>query len=113
MNWPAGFPFPSKEQSVYIEDIVHERRERFSSVLGRQVHVIPYSSTRGYELETLFRTLIDVCGHGLGWLFHGLKNFSYRDFLPPGFPDQFTNPAPRAKDSGLGIKDYLQKAFGK
>lgn len=82
MNWNAKLNLPSKEQSENIEVICKDRASRFSAVLDREVKVIPYSSKTGYGIQKLFTELIMACPKERAWIFDGLKNFSYTDFIP-------------------------------
>jgi uncharacterized protein len=82
MNWKPGLPIPSKEQEGHIKEIVADRGKRMADVLGREVRVVPYSNYKGYNLEELFAALLQACQGDRAWIFAGLKNFSYKDFLP-------------------------------
>jgi hypothetical protein len=46
------------------------------------VRVVPYSNRKGYNLEGLFASLITHVEGDRAWIFAGLKNFSYQDFMP-------------------------------
>lgn len=81
MNWKPGLPIPSTEQEKYLEEIVQDRSQRLSTFLGRTVEVIPYSNARGYNLETLFSSLVRSCTGNRSWIFGMLKNFSFDDFV--------------------------------
>ncbi len=84
MNWQPGLPIPSKEQEANIKAIAVDRGKRMADVLGREVRVVPYSNYKGYNLEELFAALLQACQGDRAWIFSGLKNFSYKDFLPAG-----------------------------
>lgn len=76
MNWQPGFPIPSEEQERNITEIVADRTKRLSDFLGRQVEIVPYSNSRGYNLEWLFTNLLRSCTGHRSWIFSGLKNFN-------------------------------------
>ncbi len=82
MNWKPGLPIPSKEQEANLAEIVEDRGKRISETLGRQVRLVPYSNYKGYNLEELFAALITHVEGDRAWIFSGLKNFSYKDFMP-------------------------------
>jgi predicted GTPase len=83
MNWNPKLPIPSKEQMTHIDEIVNDRTQRFSHILGRtDVKIIPYSSKRKYNLEVLFTELLESCAGNRSWIFGGLKNFSFEDAIP-------------------------------
>lgn len=84
MNWKPGLPIPSKEQEANVKEIAADRGKRMADVLGREVRVVPYSNYKGYNLEELFAALLQACQGDRAWIFAGLKNFSYKDFLPAG-----------------------------
>lgn len=82
MNWKTGLPIPSKEQEANIAEIIEDRSRRISETLGRKVRLIPYSNYKGYNLEELFAAVLTHVQGDRAWIFAGLKNFSYKDFLP-------------------------------
>lgn len=82
MNWKQGLPIPSREQESNIAEIVEDRSKRISETLGRQVRLVPYSNYKGYNLEELFASLLSHVQGDRAWIFAGLKNFSYKDFMP-------------------------------
>ena len=84
MNWQPGLPIPSREQEANIKAIAVDRGKRMADVLGREVRVVPYSNYKGYNLEELFAALLQTCQGDRAWIFAGLKNFSYKDFLLAG-----------------------------
>jgi predicted GTPase len=81
MDWKPGLPIPSREQEANIAEIVEDRGKRFSETLGRQVRLVPYSNRKGFNMEELFATLLTHVRGDRAWIFAGLKNFSYRDFV--------------------------------
>jgi predicted GTPase len=82
MNWKPGLPIPSAEQEAFIAEIVADRSKRIGDILGRTVKLIPYSNYKGFNLEELFAGLIGHVQGDRAWIFAGLKNFSYKQFLP-------------------------------
>ncbi|HEX2210510.1 MAG TPA: GTPase [Longimicrobium sp.] len=82
MDWKEGMPIPSRQQEQHIRDIVRDREDRLGRFLGRRIEVTPYSSSRGYNLEALFTNLLKSCQGNRSWIYAGLKNFSYADFVP-------------------------------
>jgi predicted GTPase len=84
MNWKPGLPIPSAEQEKNIAEIVADRSKRIEDILGRPIKLIPYSNYKGFNLEELFAGLIGHVQGERAWIFAGLKNFSYKQFLPKG-----------------------------
>lgn len=82
MDWKPGLPIPSVEQAANIAEIAEGRGRRLSETLGRQVRLVPYSNHKGYNLEELFAALLSHVQGDRAWIFAGLKNFSYKDFMP-------------------------------
>jgi predicted GTPase len=82
LNWKPGLPIPSREQEANIKEIVADRGRRISETLGRQVSLVPYSNYKGYNLEELFASLLTHVQGDRAWIFGGLKNFSFKDFMP-------------------------------
>ena len=88
MNWPQDeetgefLPIPSVEQAELIRDIVADRSERISEVLGREIEVVPYSNVRGFNLERLFAEMLASAREGRAWIFNNLRDFSLTDFVP-------------------------------
>ena len=82
LNWPNGLPIPSVEQESNLNEIVADRTRRLSKILEQPATVIPYSNMRGFNLEGLFAGILNKCQSDRAWMFGGLKNFSYKDFMP-------------------------------
>lgn len=106
LDWPAGLPIPSPAQKANIREIVADRRSRFCSYLGRDVAIVPYSTSRGHNLEDLFTTLLEHAPDGRKWLFHVLKNFRLEDFLPTGIG----SPRDTTAYSGAGERRATKRA---
>lgn len=82
MNWVDKYNIPSSMQEKNLREIERDRHEKISSVVGRDIPVVAYSARRGYQLEKLFTTILKSLPAERQWIYAGLKNFSYRDFLP-------------------------------
>ena len=83
MDWRVSpFNLPSAAQQANLESIVDDRAARIGRVIGRPPVVIGYSSRRGYRLEHLFAAILDSCPPQRRWIYAGLRNFSYLDFIP-------------------------------
>ena len=80
-NWKPNLPIPSVEQEANIREIVRDRGDRLSDILGRQIEPIPFSNYNGYNLEWLFSSLLESCTTGRKWLYQGLKNFRLEDWI--------------------------------
>ncbi len=82
MNWKAGLPIPSSEQKAHITEIITDRSKRLGEIVDSEVKVIPYSNVRGFNLEELFAGLIGHVKGDRAWIFAGLRNFDFRQYLP-------------------------------
>lgn len=82
MNWNMNIDLPSPEMETRINKIASDRSQKLESIVGDSVEVIPYSATRGFNLEKLFNRLILAIPETRRWIYDGLKDFSYRDFIP-------------------------------
>jgi small GTP-binding protein len=96
MDWRTGFNIPSRTQEHNIQAIEKDRIEKIRSILGRDLPVVSYSSKYGYRLELLFKTVLEACPTERRWIYEGLKNFSYRDYMSVGMRN-----APVARTVGL------------
>jgi len=81
-DWRPSYNIPSGRQEANIRAITRDRTERLSGLLDQPPRVIAYSSRLGYRLEQLFRALLAVVPAHRQWIYAGLKNFSYLDFIP-------------------------------
>ena len=90
-DWNEKINLPSQEQLRNMESIENDRKKRLEKVLERKVSICSYSANRKFNLEELFGSLIDNIPESRKWIFDGLKNFSYTDFLPEDLRDQFIN----------------------
>lgn len=84
MNWNHKINLPSAEMETYIDEITNDRAAKLYSITKSEVRIVPYSATYGFNLEKLFKLLIQTIPEKRRWIFDGLKNFSYRDFIPTG-----------------------------
>lgn len=58
-----------------------DRVEEIRAEIGRSLPVVSYSAHRGYQLEKFFTTILRSCPEDRQWIYGGLKNFTYKDFL--------------------------------
>ena len=110
-DWKDGMPIPSVAQDERIKEIVADRAERFSRTLGRAVELVPYSSSRGYNLDWLFTNTLAACGDGRKWMYERLKKYRLEDFVAP---DQFTRAAaaperPTTHPAGRKVSRFLRE----
>lgn len=84
MNWNHKINLPSVEMENYINEITGDRAKKLQAVTKSEVKIVPYSASYGFNLEKLFKILIQTLPEKRRWIFDGLKNFSYRDFIPDG-----------------------------
>jgi predicted GTPase len=82
MDWNDSINLPSVEMESNIADIVKDRSEKIANVIGRVPDLVPFSVTRGFNLEMLFNRLITSAPEDRKFVFDLLKNFSYKDFVP-------------------------------
>jgi hypothetical protein len=82
LDWRDSFNIPSRAQEDNLKKIILDRSAHLASVIGRDPTIIDYSARYGYHLEQLFSALIEACPEDRQWIFQGLKNFSYLDFVP-------------------------------
>ena len=82
MSWNEKINLPTDIQMANIQEVIRDRKAKIESVIGREINLIPYSSKTGYNLQELFSSLLDACPPERKWLFEGLKNFSFTDFIP-------------------------------
>lgn len=81
MNWQAN-NLPSKEQRKNIDEIKKDREVKLSETLGEKVKIIPYSNTKGWDLDVLFLELLNTCTTNRKWLFYALQAYKTEDFYP-------------------------------
>lgn len=84
MNWNHKINLPSVEMENNINEITNDRSAKLYSITKSEIKIVPYSATYGFNLEKLFKILIRAIPEKRRWIFDGLKNFSYRDFIPAG-----------------------------
>lgn len=82
MDWNDTINLPSVEMEANIADIVQDRSEKIADVVGRAPDIVPFSVSKGYNLEMLFNRLITSAPEERKFVFDLLKNFSYKDFVP-------------------------------
>jgi uncharacterized protein len=82
MDWNENINMPSVEMEANITDIVKDRSDKIADVVGCMPDLVPFSVTKGFNLEMLFNRLITSAPEDRKFVFDLLKNFSYRDFIP-------------------------------
>lgn len=82
MDWSDSINLPSAEMEANIAEIIKDRSEKIADVIGRVPDLVPFSVTRGFNLEMLFNRLITSAPEERKFVFDLLKNFSYKDFIP-------------------------------
>jgi len=82
MDWNDSINLPSVEMEANIADIVKDRSEKIADVIGRVPDLVPFSVSRGFNLEMLFNRLITSAPEDRKFVFDLLKDFSYKDFIP-------------------------------
>jgi len=81
-DWNVRLNRPGELQMKYIEEICEDRAARFATVAGRQVRCLPFASSQGFGLQSLFTALILNCPPERAWIFESLKAFDFRQFIP-------------------------------
>jgi uncharacterized protein len=96
MDWVEKYNIPSSRQERNLREIEADRVSKIRTTVGHPLPVVTYSARRGYQLEKLFTTVLKSCPENRRWIYAGLKNFTYKDFLP-------SDPAGRlaARSGGL------------
>jgi predicted GTPase len=82
MDWNDNINLPSVEMEANIADIVQDRSGKIADVVGRMPDLVPFSVSKGFNLEMLFNRLITSAPDDRKFVFDLLKNFSYKDFIP-------------------------------
>jgi uncharacterized protein len=82
LDWVEKYNIPSSRQEHNLREIEDDRTAKIRAVVGRPLPVVTYSARRGYQLEKLFTTVLKSCPKSRRWIYAGLKNFSYKDFIP-------------------------------
>lgn len=85
MNWNHIINLPSVEMENNLKEISDDRAKKLFSITKTDVKIVPYSASYGFNLEKLFKVLIETIPENRRWIFGGLKNFSYMDFMPAEF----------------------------
>ena len=81
MDWVEKYNIPSSQQERNLREIEDDRAVKIRAIVGRPLPVVTYSARRGYQLEKLFTTVLKSCAENRRWIYAGLKNFSYKDFI--------------------------------
>lgn len=88
-NWNEKINLPSGEQLKHIDIIEKDKKEKLETIMKREVSICSYSADRKNNLEELFGLLIESIPSERRWIFNGLKNFHYTDFLPEELRESF------------------------
>ena len=83
-EWNDKINLPTSKQTENILEVERDRKEKIESIVKDKIKICSYSAKTKYNLEELFGLLIDNCPDNRKWIFNGLKNFHYQDFLPDG-----------------------------
>ena len=89
--WNERINLPMEQQLKNIEIIQADRKEKIEKIIKTDIKLCSYSAKKKYNLEELFGLIIDNCPLNRKWVFDGLKNFHYTDFLPEEIRKQFLN----------------------
>lgn len=85
ISWSKEINLPFGPQEENINDILVNRKELLEEVVGREVKIIAYSAQKRYRLQELFTSLIQSMPEKRAWIYSGLKNFRYDDFIPTNY----------------------------
>jgi len=89
LHWNEKINVPKEQQLKNIEIIEADRKEKIEKIIKTEIKLCSYSAKKKYNLEELFGLIIDNCPPNRKWVFDGLKNFHYADFLPEEIRNQF------------------------
>ena len=81
LSWNMAINLPSREQAENMRRIVEDRRAKLEAVFSRDLNTIPFSATKFYNLQALFKACLDEAPKKRRWMFEILKSFSTRDWL--------------------------------
>ena len=87
--WNERINLPMEQQLKNIEIIQTDRKEKIEKIIKTDIKLCSYSAKKKYNLEELFGLIIDNCPPNRKWVFDGLKNFHYTDFLPEEIRNHF------------------------
>ena len=90
-EWNNKINLPTQKQKENILKVEHDRKEKIESIVKDKIKICSYSAKAKYNLEELFGLLIDSCPDNRKWIFSGLKNFHYTDFLPDEIRQQINS----------------------
>jgi predicted GTPase len=109
MDWNPGLPIPSRQQEQHIREIVRDREDRLGRFLGRQIEITPFASSRGYNLEALFTNMLKSCQGNRSWIYAGLKNFSYADFVSAETMHGHARPPRAEQEARTAQEDHASR----
>ena len=101
IDWKENFNVPSSQQNKNIKIITKDRRDKFKKTLKHNPRIIAYSAKFGYNLESLFKMLVQSFPEKRRWMLAGVKNFSYKDFLPIKRKTTFLETFLKGRQNGL------------
>lgn len=81
LDWNGRINMPSTTQDRNINEIVADRRERLSSIIGKDAVVIPYGAKQKFGLAELFEGIINHCSTEKRWMFSAIKKITPAGFL--------------------------------
>jgi predicted GTPase len=87
--WNTNINLPMNKQLENIEAIEKDKKEKIENIIKNKIKICSYSAKNKYNLEELFGLIIDNCPQNRKWIFDGLKNFHYTDFLPEEIRNQY------------------------
>jgi hypothetical protein len=90
-GWNEKINLPLEIQQKNITDIEKDRKNKIMDIVKQNIAICSYSAQRKFNLEELFGLIIDNCPENRKWIFDGLKNFHYTDFLPENLRNKFIN----------------------
>ncbi len=82
VEWNNTINLPTSKQKENIVKVEKDRKKKIESIVNDKISICSYSAKAKYNLEELFGLLIDNCPKNRRWIFNGIKNFHYTDFLP-------------------------------
>jgi len=90
-EWNNKINLPTLKQKDNILKVERDRKDKIESIVKNKIKICSYSAKAKYNLEELFGLLIDSCPDNRKWIFNGLKNFHYTDFLPEDIRQQINS----------------------
>jgi predicted GTPase len=88
--WNLNINYPEALQIKNMAIIEQDKKEKLEGIIGGEISICSYSAHKKYNLELLFSHIIARCPNNRKWVFEGLKNFHFSDFLPADIKQQIT-----------------------